>query len=329
MTIAVTGGSGHIGGNLVRALLDRGEAVRVLVRKDSRAIKGLAVEQVAGDVLDRDSLGTLVIGAEVVYHLAAKIVLVPDPNGSAQRVNVDGTRNVVDACLKTGVRRLVHFSSIHAFAEEPRGQVVDETRPLASGPHLYPYDRSKAEGERVVQEAVRQGLDAVIVNPTAVIGPFDFKPSAVGGVFLDLYHRRMPALIQGGFNWVDVRDVCAGAIAAEQLGRTGEKYLLAGHHLPFPGLATLVEEATGIPRPRVTVPLWAAYLGLPFAALASFVSGKDPKFTRASLHALCNHQLISHEKATRELDYHPRPTADAVRDTFDWFRRAGCLRDGT
>lgn len=323
--IAVTGASGHIGANLVRALLDRGETVRVLVRKDLRALEGLNVECVNGDVLDVPSLDRLVEGARCVYHLAARITLVPDRDGSVHRINVEGPRNVADACIRHNVPRMVHFSSIHAFSEHPRDGIVDETRPLTDDANVFAYDRSKAAGERVIQEAIRRGLNAVIVNPTAVIGPWDFKPSALGGVLLDLHAGRMPALVNGGFDWVDVRDVCDGSIAAAQRGGVGEKYLLAGSHLPFPKLARIIAAETGVKTPRLTLPMWAAYMGIPFAALASRVTGKPPKFTHASLHALWNHQQISHAKAARDLAYAPRPIEQTVRDTYAWFDSHGYL----
>ncbi|MFA6244043.1 MAG: SDR family oxidoreductase [Candidatus Hydrogenedentales bacterium] len=326
--IAVTGASGHIGANLVRALLERGDRVRVLVRKDVRAIEGLSVERVEGDVSDISALDKLIAGTDYVYHLAGKISLVPDRDGSVHRINVEGPRSVAEACLRHGVRRLVHFSSIHAFSEHPRDGVVDETRPLVDTSNPFPYDRSKAEGERAIQEAVKRGLNAVIVNPTAVLGPWDFKPSALGSVFLDLFAHRMPVLVNGGFDWVDVRDICAGAMAAAEHGRVGEKYLLSGHHLPFPALTRIIENVTGIRMPRLVMPMWTAYLGIPFAAMASRISGKPPKFTRASLHALWNHQRISHEKASRELGYAPRPIEETIRDTHAWFEKAGHLKAG-
>ncbi|MBX7255770.1 MAG: SDR family oxidoreductase [Candidatus Hydrogenedentes bacterium] len=327
--IAVTGASGHIGANLVRALLERGEKVRVLVRKDVRAIEGLDVERVEGDVLDVPSLDNLIAGADCVYHLAARITLVPDRDGSVQRINVEGPKNVAEACMRHRIPRLVHFSSIHAFSEFPRDGVVDETRPLTDDSNIFVYDRSKAAGERAIQEAVKRGLNAVIVNPTAVIGPYDFKPSALGSALLDLYEGRMPALVKGGFDWVDVRDICAGAMAAAEKGGVGEKYLLTGHHLPFPQLARIVEAETGLKMPRLSLPMWMAYMGVPFAAFASRITGKPPKFTRASLHALWNHQQISHAKATRELGYSPRPINETIRDTYAWFEKNGYARRKT
>ncbi|MBI5548586.1 MAG: NAD-dependent epimerase/dehydratase family protein, partial [Deltaproteobacteria bacterium] len=171
MKVAVTGASGHVGGNLVRSLLAEGHQVRALHVSDSRPLDGLALEKAQVKVSDPAALAQAFEGQEVVFHLAGKITVVGDPDGSVQRTNVDGVRNVCEACLKAGVRRLVHFSSIHAFQHDPWDRPLDETRPLADeapGPCLT-YDRSKAGGEHVVREFLKQGLDAVIVNPTAIL----------------------------------------------------------------------------------------------------------------------------------------------------------------
>lgn len=325
MTVAVTGASGHVGANLVRALLSEGRRVRALVRRDTAALEGLDVTRVQGELLKGETLRELVEGAEVVYHLAAVITLRSRKDAYARRVNVEGTRNVVEACLACGVKRLVHFSSIHAFSASPLDRVIDESRPLCSERRPLPYDQSKADGEGVVQEAVRErGLNAVIVNPTAVLGPHDYKPSAMGQVLIDLARRKLPALVDGGFNWVDVRDVCAGAMVAERSAAAGEKYLLGGHHLSLRGLAAIVEDVTGV-RPPATIPIWLAYAGVPFAAIQSWITGKLPRFSVASLAALRRHQQVSHEKAARELGYRPRPIRETIEDAYAWFRDRGVL----
>lgn len=325
MVTAVTGASGHIGGNLVRALLDDGRHVRVLVRKDRRAIEGLDLETIEGDVLDPDSLRQLVKGADTVFHLAARISIVGPEGGLVERTNVVGVRNMVEACIEAGVRRLVHFSSIHAFDSAPRDEVVDESRPLCSGSQHQAYDRSKASGQRAVMDAVRRGLDAVIINPGGVIGPHDYKPSRMGSVVLDIYHRRLPALIDGGFNWVDARDVATGAIAAEKSGRAGECYLLTGHWVHIGELSYMIGRITGRKTPTFATPLWLAEIASYGSLAWGRLHGTIPKFTPGAIRSIRNHQRINHDKATRELGYAPRPFETTVRDTLDWFEKAGML----
>ncbi len=322
---AITGGSGHVGAAFVRALLEEGRHVRALVHHDTAALEDVEAWRVPGDVLDQASLERAFAGAEVVYHLAAAISLRSWRDPAARRVNVDGTRKVVAACLASGVRRLVHFSSIHAFSAIPTDAAVNEARPLCGDRKGLPYDRSKADGEREVLAGVEQGLDAVIVNPTSVIGPYDFKPSAMGQVLLSLARGRFPALVRAGYNWVDVRDVCRGAMLAERAGRTGEKYLLAGHYLTLEQLAGLVQEVTGTKAPAFEVPLWLAHAGLPFASIGRLVTGKRPLFTLASLRALRHHQVVSDTKAREALGYAPRPIRQTIEDTFAWYRSRGYL----
>jgi dihydroflavonol-4-reductase len=221
---------------------------------------------------------------------------------------------------------MVHFSSIHAFDAVPLDGVIDERRPLApSNKKVLTYDRSKADGEREVIAGIERGLDAVVVNPTAVLGPNDFRPSPMGQVLLDLYRRKLPALVDGGFDWVDVRDIVSGAIAAAERGQRGDKFLLSGTHKRLDELAQMVEAITGTRAPRFVSPMWLARFGAPFATAYAKALGRAPRFTSQSLHALRNHQRVSSERARQKLGYTPRPLSETLADTFAWFRSAGAI----
>jgi dihydroflavonol-4-reductase len=325
MVVVVTGAAGHLGGNLVRALLDRGRRVRALVHQDRRALEGLDLEIVEGDVRDPRSLQRALEGAEVVYHTAAHISLLRDEWPLLEAVNVLGTRNVVEACLSSGVRRLVHFSSIHALQEPPPPACIDESCSLVAPSGCPPYDRSKAAGEREVLKGMERGLDAVILIPTAFIGPYDFRPSHFGEALLAMGRGKLPALVQGGYDWVDVRDVTQGALAAEERAPTGARYLLSGHWVSLREVAAMVEEITGTSAGRLIFPIWLARMGAPFATAFARRKGKRPLYTSASLKALCSHRMISHLRSSRDLDYHPRPFRDTLVDTLRWFAETGHL----
>ena len=258
MRVLVTGANGHIGANLVRALLSRGDKVRALIHRGAAAVDGLEIEMVRGDVRDPGSIAAAMDGVDSVFHLAAFISIDGPHNGLVHQINVDGSRNVAEAALAAGVRRLVHFSSIHAFKQTPGDQPLDEERAKVSGRGHPAYDLSKAAGEAEVRTVIAKGLDAVIVNLSGVIGPFDFGPSRMGRVFLQLYERRIAGLVSDGFNWVDVRDVVAGALAAAERGRTGENYLLSGRWLTIRELASIAAEITGIAPPSLSSPMWLA-----------------------------------------------------------------------
>jgi dihydroflavonol-4-reductase len=326
--VTITGASGHIGANLVRALIEQGREVRAIVYRDRRALEGLDVEQMQADILDRQSLERAFRGCETVYHLAVHISISKRDAAVAARVNLEGTRNVVEACRTAGVKRLMHFSSIHALSALPRGETIDEKRPLA-GEEAPAYDRSKAEADRLVLRAVREGLNAVVLNPTAVLGPHDYKPSYMGRTLLSIYHGDLKALVRGGFDWVDVRDIVHGALQAEGRAEAGERYLLSGNWLPVSDLARLVEEVAGRRVRRFVFPLWLARTGVPFVSLLASLRKTEPLFTGESLHALRNHRYVSHEKASRELGYRPRPLPVTIRDTFSWFEERGYLETGS
>lgn len=333
MIAALTGASGHVGGALARTLLERGHQVRAIVRGDTRSLEGLDLERVPGDVRDPASLVGAFRGSDVVVHAAAHISLLRTDLALLHEVNVAGTAAVLAACRSAGVGRLVHFSSIHALEQRPLDRPVDEDRPPCDerpAPGLPPYDRSKAAGERLVREAAAAGLAAAILYPTGIVGPFDFKPSLFGRVIRALAHGRLPALIDGGFDWVDVRDVAAAAAtAAERLvagpdsnGRAGgapaRRYLLPGRWASLAEVADMVAGVTGVPAPRWAAPLWAARIGAPFSTAAAILFGHQPLFTGVSLAALANNPCVSGERAAADLGHRSRPLADTVRDTVRW-----------
>ncbi len=325
MRVTVTGASGHIGGNLVRALLARGEEVRAVVFRGRRALEGLDVECVQADVRDAAAIAKAVSGSELVFHLAGHIDIVGDRQKVAE-VNVGGTRNIVAACHAEGVRRLVHFSSIHAYTANPRDEVVDETRALTRSRADPPYDRSKAAAQRLVTRAAADGLDAVIVNPTGVIGPHDYGPSNVGRLLIDLQRRSQKVLVGGGFNWVDVRDVVDAAIAAADRGRAGEAYILAGQWLSVTELAEVASTVTGVATPRLAIPNAVARAAMPLIELWAAARPGPRRFTRLSLRALRDHRHVSSAKATRELGFSARPLAATIADTYAFFAEQGMLR---
>ncbi|MCX7029700.1 MAG: NAD-dependent epimerase/dehydratase family protein [Spirochaetes bacterium] len=332
MIAAVTGATGHVGGVLARTLLERGHGVRALVRDDGRTLEGLGVERVHGDLGDPASLERAFAGADAVVHAAAHLSLLRTDTRHVEAVNVAGTAAVLAACKSAGVHRLVHFSSIHALEQRPFDRAVDEERPLADERPvrgLPPYDRSKAAGERLVREAAGTGLEAVILNPTGMLGPFDFKPSLFGRVLVALANGRLPAIVDGGFDWVDVRDVAASAAAAAELlvaGRAaGRRYLLPGRWASLAEVAGMVADCTGVPAPRWSAPLWAARVGAPFSTAAALVLGHRPLFTGVSLAALRGNPQVSGERAAADLEHRPRDLRDSVADTVRWFADRGII----
>ncbi|MGD8813453.1 MAG: NAD-dependent epimerase/dehydratase family protein [Anaerolineales bacterium] len=326
MPVLVTGASGHLGANLVRTLLAQGRSVRALVHHDRRALEGLAIETINGDIQQIESMEEACAGCDVVYHLAAGISLRMRDRSQLQALNVQGTRNIVRACLDQGVRRLIHVSSIHALQSKPMDTPMDEDRPLVGEDHAMPYDLSKAMAEREIQSGIEAGLDSVIINPTGIIGPHDHKPSHFGTVLIAMGFRKLPALIRGGFNWVDARDVCIGAMQAESAAPRGSRFILSGHWVSVREIAQQVEEICGVPAPGFVAPMWLAILGLPFAPLLFRMGADRSLYSWPALCSLRANPRVSHAKASRELGYQPRPIKETLRDTLHWFQEHGYLK---
>jgi dihydroflavonol-4-reductase len=314
-----------LGANLVRKLLAGGVRVRALFRSDARAIDGLDVTRIRADVRDEAALHEAFANADVVYHLAGLITIAPGGEAELQQTNIFGTRCVVAACRRAGVGRLVHFSSIHALVGHPGRIPVDEQSPLADLPRDVPYDRSKALAEREVAAGVADGLDAVVINPTGVIGPHDIKPSPMGSAMLAMYHRTIPMLVRGGFNWVDARDVAQTAVAAAERARSGERYIIAGHWATLTDISRTIAAVTGSPTLQWACPMGLARASAPAMRAYSRLTRRSTLYTAQSLRALRGHRAIRTDKAARELGHAPRSLHETIADTFAWYAKAGML----
>ena len=324
----VAGATGYIGGVLVRALVGRGDPVRAVFHERSGVFEEPGVEWVRDDVLDRDSMVAAFRDADVVFHLASLVSIDPRMAGAMRATNVAGTRNVVEAALECGVRRLIHFSSIRAYNQFPLDEVLDETRDRAGGLVRPAYDRSKALGEDEIRHGLERGLDAVILNPTGVLGPYDHGPTGVGQLLLDLQHRPAPMLIAGGFDCVDVRDVVHATLAAETLGRRGENYILGGRWHSVSELARLSEAVTGVRIPRFVCPTALARFWAPFQMAWDRLHARPPLYTPDALHHISrSNRRVSSSKAHVELGFASRPIRDSVQDAYRWFEDNGRLAD--
>ena len=327
MKAIVTGASGHLGANLIRSLISRGWDVKALVHRDTRALEGLDIEQVHGDILDVSSLKKAFHGEEIVFHLAARISVIKQDKKQVEEMNIDGIKNVISACLSTKVKRLVHVSSFHAHVQEPYDEVLDETRPLVSSDEYPPYNRSKAEGERIIQESISKGLDAIIITPTGIIGPYDFQPSHFGSTILAIARRKLRILVDAGLDWVDARDVSEGMINASEKAEPGDKFLLSGHRTTLGEISGNIANYMGQSPPGIILPLRTARLCAPLVSAFDRIRGNRQLFTPISLDELNSCRKISHAKAAELFGYRPRPLNETITDTLDWFREEGYLEN--
>ena len=320
MKIGVTGASGHIGAHLTRILLKKKNTVRVLEHNDKRAIEGLDVEIIKGSLNDKISLDQFCKGVDVVFHLAARISIGANSFETLHKINVEGTQNLVKACKQAGVKRIIYFSSIHALQHAPLDQPLDESRPLVKdSPQAY--ERTKSMGEEWIFSQETDDFEVIVLNPTAVVGPIDFKPSLMGQLLIKLYKGNLPGLVPGGYNWVDVRDVAEAASNAITNGKSGEHYILSGNWYSIKNLADLLQQVSGKKIVNMVFPIWLARIGVPFIHLWSILSNQQPLYTNESLDIVMQgNKNILNDKARKELGFNPRPLSDSVKDSLNWFK---------
>jgi dihydroflavonol-4-reductase len=320
MTWLVTGATGHIGNVVARKLLERGEKVRALILpgESRESIQGLNVEAVEGDILNLDSLFKSFQGVRGVFHLAGVISILPGHDSVVQRVNVEGTRNVLHVAKETGIKKLVYTSSIHAIKRVENG-VIDEALPYDPNNPYGQYDCAKAQATLDVQQAALAGLEAVIACPTGVIGPYDFRGSMMGDVIRTAAEQKPTLYVDGAYDFVDVRDVADGLIAAAEHGKRGESYILSGQKISVRYLLETVREITGRGFMLMKMPFELAKWVAQFTPHYYQLTKTSPRFTPYSLEVLRSNSNISHAKATRELGYQPRSVYESIRDTVKWF----------
>ena len=318
----VTGATGHIGYALLKELVDSGEKVRILIRKDSKQFDGIECEKVYGDVTDLDALLKAFEGVDVVYHLAGIIDINADQEDMIWSVNVGGTKNVVKACQEKGVRRLVYASSVDAFPPLPDNQLMTELDHFEVDILDGTYAKTKATATQFVLDEVKAGrLDAVVTHPGACIGPYDFKVSNVGEMVRMFVNGIFPVTLSfGAYNFVDIRDVAHGMYMAAKQGGKGECYILCGEQISVADFIAVTAKACGKKAPKIPLSYGFAKAVAPAAEIFYKVAKKTPLFTRYSIRKLVSNCNFSIEKARKELDYNPMTVEQSVTDMVKWIR---------
>jgi dihydroflavonol-4-reductase len=324
--VLVTGGTGFIGGNLVRALLEQGYTVRALVRpgSDRRNLEGLDVETVTGDLTDAASLGPAAAGCEGLFHVAASYTFwTPDPK-RVYDANVTGTENILNAAARAGVSKIVYTSS-ESTLDLRGGEPCLNADPDSLPGH---YKRSKTLAEGKVLEMAAHGLPVVVVNPTTPIGEHDVRPTPTGKIIIDYLNGKMPAYVNTGLNVVDVRDVAAGHILALEKGKVGERYVLGNRNVTLRELFLIMEGLTGIKAPRFSIPLWTALAaGYVDEFFTGRLRGKEPRIAVDSVKAAHRIRFFDCAGAVDKLGLPQTPVEEAFRRAIAWFIENGYARD--
>ncbi len=319
----ITGAAGHLGGTLIRMLSKRDCQVRGLLLPDQRMENQKNITYYHGDVTQKETLRPLFEGVEpentIVIHTAGIVDISGDISPRMYRVNVEGTRTVIALCREYGVKRLLHVSSVHAIAESGRYSVLNETDRFSAQSVVGGYAKTKAEATQLVLDAARQGLDAVVVHPSGIIGPFEGQGNHLVQLIHDYVAGKLPACVRGGYDLVDVRDVAAGCLAAAQRGRSGQCYILSNRHYEIKDVLAIVRQVCGGRRLPV-LPMWMAHLAAPLLSWVAKARKQRPLYTRYSLYTLRSNDRFNHDKATMELQYQPRDLYQTIIDTVRWLK---------
>ena len=326
-TVLVTGASGFLGSAIAGALRARGHAIRALARPSSPRTNLNAADVVCeGDLRDRASLAAALKGARYLFHAAADYRLWARNPEEIQHSNVEGTRLIMEEALSAGVERIVYTSSV-ATLKLIKGAVSTEDNPLADGEGIGVYKRSKVAAERLVEAMIqRDGLPAVIVNPSTPIGPRDVRPTPTGRIIVEAASGRMPAFVDTGLNLAHVDDVAAGHIAALERGRIGERYILGGANVFLADMLVDIAGLVGTRPPTVKLPRTMLYPIAYGAELLATLRGVEPFITMDGLRMARHHMFFDDSKARRELGYVSRPYVEGLADAIAWFRAHGHLR---
>lgn len=321
----ITGIGGHLGNTIARELLDRGETVRGFARpgEDVTMLYGDAVSIVRGDVRDRASLQPLFYGLcdedEIIFiHCAGIVTIASKYNQSVVDVNVTGTKNVVELCQEHCVKKLVYISSVHALPELPNHAVMSEIGRFRADSVEGLYAKTKAQATQIVLDAAEKGLDATVIHPSGIIGPNDYGNGHLTQLIIDYLNGSLTAAVEGGYDFVDVRDVASGVIAATERGKKGECYILSNRYVAVPELLNTLSSITGGKKIRTYLPMWFAKLTAPLAELYYKIRNESPLFTAYSLSTLTSNARFTCAKAKRDLGYKARDISVTLRDTVSF-----------
>ena len=323
--VFLTGGTGFIGAHIARKLVERGDKVVALVRSSSntRLLGGLPVELVVGDITDSDSLIKPMSETEQVYHVAADYRLWASDPSNICRINIHGTRNVLEIAKKLEIPKIVYTSTVGCLGLNSDGTPANEETPVSRGDMIGCYKRSKYEAEKIALDYADKGLNIVIVNPSAPVGPGDIKPTPTGKIIVDYLQGKMGGFVDTGLNLIDVRDVAEGHLLAAEHGRVGEKYILGNRNMTLQDILQTLAFITGGKPPTLRIPHWLALIAAVTDTAACGLVGREPGIPVEGVRMSMKKMYFSSEKAVNELGLPQNSVERALTDAVEWFHENG------
>jgi len=323
----VTGAAGHLGATIIRELLSRGKSVRALVLPDEKNLPEGDLEICRGDIRYKTSLVDFFKSQNneklIVIHCAGIVSIASRFVQEIYDVNVIGTKNIVDLCEQLRIEKLVYVSSVHAIPEKPKGDCIIETENFATDNVVGLYAKTKAEATSYVLAAGKRGLNVNIVHPTGICGPYDKGRGHLTTLVIDYYKGRLIAGMEGGYDFVDVRDVAGGIISCCEKGISGECYILSNKYYTVMELLDMLHEVTGKKRIKIILPYWFVRLTARFSENYYKILRQPPLYTAYSVYTLSTNALFSHQKASEELGYTTRDMKQTLADTVNWLKEEG------
>lgn len=327
MIILVTGADGLLGSNLVRSLLDRGYAVRAMIQpgRNTGTLDNLDIEKVIADLLDKESLTKAFSGADVVIHTAALVSIWPSRNLNAYRINVAGTQNVIDIVLETGIKRMIHVGTANTFGFGSKQSPGNETLPYEGYQYGLDYMDTKYTAHNLVLQAVKNdGLPALIVNPTFMIGPYDSEPAS-GAMIAAIYHGKIKGFPPGGRNYIHVKDAAEAIVNSITSGEISEAYILGHSNLNYQEIFSLIGKTFGAKSPGIAFPKWLILFVGQLGSVWGKISGRKPLISYPMARISCHEHYYNPAKAIRVLKLPQTPIHVAIQESFDWMKKAGII----
>ena len=325
----VTGANGHLGSTIINLLLKEKKNIRAFVLENDVLHLDKKVEIIKGNITDKKSIYPLFKDLEnkevIVIHCAGIVTIASKFDQKVYDVNVVGTKNIADVALEYKVKKFIHVSSVHAILEEKNKTIKEVDK-------FYPdkveglYAKTKAEASNYILDMSKKGLNAIVVHPSGIIGPGNYGKGHLSQLIIDYLNNRLTAIVKGGYDFVDVRDVADGILKAIEKGRVGECYILSNRYFEIKEIINLLHEVTNHKPIKTILPNWFAKLTAPIAELYYKILKQPPLYTSYSIYTLSTNSHFSHEKATKELDYNPRDMKETLKDTVDWLKKIGRIK---